>query len=63
LRDLRLDMGNRNLSAIASAIKVVRDYLAMQDPVAELLTVYGFGRRRSARIADVLQGFVDDFLS
>ena len=44
-------------------LKTVRDYLAMQDPVAELLTVYGFGRRRSARIADVLHGFVDDFLS
>lgn len=44
-------------------LKTIRDYLAMQDPVAELLTVYGFGRRRSARIADVLQSFVDDFLS
>lgn len=44
-------------------LKTIRDYLAMQDPVAELLTVYGFGRRRSARIADVLHGFVDDFLS
>jgi hypothetical protein len=45
------------------SLKSVRDYLAMQDPVAELLTVYGFGRRRSARIADVLRSFVDDFLS
>ena len=44
-------------------LKTIRDYLAMQDPVAELLTVYGFGRRKSARIADVLHGFVDDFLS
>lgn len=44
-------------------LKTIRDYLAMQDPVAELLTVYGFGRRRSARVADVLHGFVDDFLS
>ncbi|NKA76083.1 hypothetical protein GO285_05050 [Ralstonia solanacearum] len=44
-------------------LKTIRDYLAMQDPVAELQTVYGFGRRRSSRIADVLRGFVDDFLS
>jgi len=44
-------------------LKTVRDYLAMQDPMAELLTVYGFGRRRSSRIADVLHSFVDDFLS
>lgn len=44
-------------------LQSVRDYLAMQDPVAELLTVYGFGRRRSARVADILRGFVDDFLS
>ncbi|CAN5732459.1 hypothetical protein BH11PSE13_BH11PSE13_40560 [soil metagenome] len=44
-------------------LKTIRDYLAMQDPAAELRTVYGFGRRRSARIADLLNGFVDDFLS
>lgn len=44
-------------------LKTIRDFLAMQDPAAELRTVYGFGRRRSARIADVLQGFVDEFLS
>jgi hypothetical protein len=44
-------------------LRTIRDYLAMQDPAAELRTVYGIGLRRSARIADVLQGFVDDFLS
>ncbi|MBR7798886.1 zinc ribbon domain-containing protein [Undibacterium fentianense] len=44
-------------------LQTIRDYLAMQNPVAELLTVYGFGRRRSTRIADVLLSFVDDFLS
>lgn len=44
-------------------LRTIRDYLAMQDPAAELRTAYGFGLRRSARIADVLQAFVDDFLS
>lgn len=44
-------------------LRTIRDYLAMQDPAAELRTVYGIGHRRSARIADVLHGFVDDFLS
>ena len=53
----------RQIQTELPRLKTIRDYLAMQDPVAELLTVYGFGRRRSARIADVLQGFVDDFLS
>jgi hypothetical protein len=41
----------------------IRDYLAKQDPAAELLTVAGFGKRRTARIVDVLNSFVDDFLS
>lgn len=44
-------------------LQTIRDYLAMQNPVAELQTVYGFGRRRSTKIADVLHSFVDDFLS
>lgn len=44
-------------------LRTIRDYLAMQDPAGELRSVYGFGRRRSTRIADVLRGFVDDFLS
>ncbi len=44
-------------------LRTIRDYLAMQDPAAELRTVYGIGLRRSARIADVLHAFVDDFLS
>lgn len=41
----------------------IRDYLAKQDPAAELLTVSGFGKRRTARIVDILNSFVDDFLS
>lgn len=44
-------------------LRTIRDYLAMQDPAAELRTIYGIGLRRSTRIADVLHGFVDDFLS
>ncbi len=44
-------------------LRLIRDYLAMQDPMAELLTVYRFGTRRSAKIADLLQSYVDDFLS
>lgn len=44
-------------------LKTIRDYLAMQDPVLELFSVYGFGPSRSAKIVDVLQSFVDDYLS
>lgn len=43
--------------------RTIRDYLAKQDPAAELLTVWGFGKRRTARIVDVLNSYVDDFLS
>ena len=43
--------------------RTIRDYLAKQDPAAELLTVAGFGRRRTAKIVDVLNSFVDDYLS
>lgn len=44
-------------------LRTLRDFLAKQDPAADLLTVRGFGRRRTARIVDVLNGFVDDYLS
>lgn len=43
--------------------QTIRDYLAKQDPAAELLTVRGFGKRRTAQIVDVLNSYVDDFLS
>jgi hypothetical protein len=43
--------------------KTIGDYLAKQDPSAELLTIYGIGKKRSAKIIDVLDGFVDEFLS
>jgi hypothetical protein len=51
------------IAAELPQLRTIRDYLAMQDPMAELLTVYRFGTRRSARIADLLQSYVDDFLS
>jgi hypothetical protein len=44
-------------------LRTIRDYLAKQDPAAELLTVSGFGTRRTAKIIDVLNSFVDDYLS
>lgn len=50
---------NRNLPHF----RTIRDYLAKQDPAAELLTVSGFGNRRTAKIIDVLNSFVDDYLS
>jgi hypothetical protein len=43
--------------------KTIGDYLAKQDPSAELLTIYGIGKKRSAKIIDILDGFVDEFLS
>jgi hypothetical protein len=43
--------------------RTIRDYLAKQDPAAELLSVSGFGRQRTTRIVDVLNSFVDDYLS
>jgi len=45
------------------SLRYIRDYLAKQDPAADLLTVKGFGKQRSARIVDVLNSYVDDFLS
>ncbi|WP_153066872.1 zinc ribbon domain-containing protein [Xanthomonas arboricola] len=45
------------------ALRTIRDFLAKQDPAADLLRVRGFGDRRTARIVDVLNGFVDDYLS
>lgn len=43
--------------------KTIGDYLAKQDPSAELLTVYGVGKKKAAKIVDVLNAFVDEFLS
>lgn len=46
-----------------TTLRTIRDYLAKQDPAADLLTVRGFGKRKTARIVDVLNSFVDDYLS
>ncbi len=43
--------------------RTLRDFLAKQDPAADLLTIRGFGKRRTTKIVDVLNGFVDDYLS
>jgi len=51
------------IAANLPTLKTIRDFLAKQDPAAELLNVRGFGERRTARIIDVLNGFVDDYLS
>ena len=44
-------------------LRTLRDFLAKQDPAADLLTIWGFGKRRTTKIVDVLNGFVDDYLS
>lgn len=44
-------------------LRTIRDFLAKQDPAADLLAVRGFGSRRTAKIVDVLNSFVDDYLS
>lgn len=44
-------------------LRTIRDYLAKQDPAAELLTISGFGSKRTAKIIDILNSFIDDYLS
>lgn len=44
-------------------LKNIRDYLAKQDPAADLLAIKGIGDKRATRIVDVLESFVDDYLS
>jgi hypothetical protein len=51
------------ISEALPKFKTIGDYLAKQDPSAELLTIYGIGKKRSAKIIDVLDGFIDEFLS
>lgn len=43
--------------------RTVRDFLAVQNPAAELFTITGFGKARTAKIVDVINSFVDDYLS
>jgi len=51
------------ISTHLPTLRTIRDFLAKQDPAADLLSVRGFGTRRTARIVDVLNSFVDDYLS
>ncbi|EKR5135219.1 zinc ribbon domain-containing protein [Escherichia coli] len=44
-------------------LKTIRDYLAKQDPAADFLAIKGIGDKRATRIIDVLESFVNDFLS
>lgn len=44
-------------------LRTIRDYLAKQDPAADLLTVRGFGIRKTTKIVGILNGYVDDYLS
>lgn len=57
------DWQQTQISTHLPHLRTIRDYLAKQDPAAELLTVSGFGTRRAAKIIDVLNSFVDDYLS
>ena len=51
------------MQAHLPAFRTIRDFLVKQDPAAELLTISGFGDKRIAKIIDVLNSFVDDYLS
>lgn len=53
----------KKISESLPSLKTIRDYLAKQDPAAELLLINGIGDKRATRIVDVLESFVDDFLS
>ncbi|KAI3594346.1 hypothetical protein D9X30_0578 [Cupriavidus sp. U2] len=45
------------------AMKTLGDYAAKQDPAADLLKIFGFGDKRTAKVVDVLESFMDDYLS
>ncbi|MCX8967407.1 zinc ribbon domain-containing protein [Erwinia psidii] len=53
----------KKISESLPTLKTIRDYLAKQDPAADLLAIKGIGDKRATRIVDVLESFVDDFLS
>jgi hypothetical protein len=53
----------KKISESLPSLKTIRDYLAKQDPAADLLLIKGIGDKRATRIVDVLESFVDDFLS
>lgn len=53
----------QQMAAVLPKFKTIGDYIAKQDPSAELLTIRGIGTKRSTKIIDVLNGFIDEFLS
>jgi hypothetical protein len=53
----------QQMTAVLPKFKTIGDYIAKQDPSAELLTIRGIGTKRSTKIIDVLNGFIDEFLS
>ncbi|TDR38424.1 hypothetical protein DFR29_12196 [Tahibacter aquaticus] len=57
------DWQRNQITQFLPAYRTLRDFLAKQDPAADLLTVRGFGRQRTTKIVDVLNGFVDEYLS
>lgn len=68
--DTRLDVvpgltkwQKKKISEALPTLKTIRDYLAKQDPAADFLAIKGIGDKRATRIVDVLESFVDDYLS
>lgn len=53
----------QQMTLVLPKFKTIGDYIAKQDPSAELLTIRGIGTKRSTKIIDVLNGFIDEFLS
>jgi hypothetical protein len=53
----------QQMTSVLPKFKTIGDYIAKQDPSAELLTIRGIGTKRSTKIIDVLNGFIDEFLS
>ena len=53
----------QQMTFVLPKFKTIGDYIVKQDPSAELLTIRGIGTKRSTKIIDVLNGFIDEFLS
>ncbi|WAW10990.1 hypothetical protein NB640_04975 [Oxalobacter vibrioformis] len=53
----------KQITETLSRFNTIGDYLAKQNPSAELLTIFGIGPKRTNRIIDVLNDFIDEFLS
>lgn len=48
---------------VASNIRTVADFLAIQDPGTELRKIWQVGRKRAASMADAINNYVDEYLS